>query len=56
MSKRVDESIDESILRRFGLVESMENDRFAKRAYVGKSDGIRSTFRKWKRWTDTVNN
>ena len=33
--KWVDERIDERILRWFGHVERMENDRFAKRAYVG---------------------
>ena len=33
--KRVDERIDECVLRRFGLVERIENKRTAKRIYVG---------------------
>ena len=35
MTKGVDEMIDEDILRWFGHVERMENDRIAKRVYVG---------------------
>ena len=34
--KGVGERIDESILRRFGHIERMENDRIAKRVYVGE--------------------
>ena len=41
--------IDEDVLPWFGHVERMENDRTAKRVYVGKSAG-----RKQKRWTGTV--
>ena len=33
--KRVDERIDECVLRWFGLVERIENKRTAKRIYVG---------------------
>ena len=32
----------------------MENDRIAKRVYVGECAGNRSVGRPWKRWTDTV--
>ena len=34
-TKRVDERIDEGVLRWFGHVERMENDGIAKRVYVG---------------------
>ena len=36
VTKGVDEKIDESVLRWFGHVERMENDRVAKRVYVGE--------------------
>ena len=32
----------------------MENDRIAKRVYVGECAGSRSVSRPWKRWTDTM--
>ena len=35
VTKRVDERIDEGILRWFGHVEGMENDRIVKRVSVG---------------------
>ena len=35
VAKCVDERIDEGVLRWFGHVERMENDRIAKRVYVG---------------------
>ena len=35
VTKGVDEKIDEGVLRWFGHVERMENDRIAKRVYVG---------------------
>ena len=50
----VDEKIDESVLRWFGHVERMENDRIAKRVYVGECAGSRSVGRPRKRWIDTV--
>ena len=34
MTKVVDEKIDEGVLRWFGNVKRMENDRIAKRVYV----------------------
>ena len=34
VTKGVDERIDEGVLRWFGHVERMENDRIAKRVYV----------------------
>ena len=52
--KEVDERIDVSVLQWFGHVERMENDRFAKRIYVGECAGSRSVDRPRKRWIDTV--
>ena len=54
MTKGVDEKIDEGVLRWFGHVERMENDRIAKRVYVGECAGSRSVGRPRKRWIDTV--
>ena len=51
---RVNEKIDDSVLRWFGHVESRENDRFAKRIYVGECAGNHSVSRPRKRWVDTV--
>ena len=53
VTKSVDEKI-EGILRWFGHVERMENDRIAKRVYVGECAGSRSVGRPRKRWIDTV--
>ena len=36
---RIDERIDEDVLHWFGHVERMENDKFAKRVYVGEYAG-----------------
>ena len=49
------ERIDEGILLWFGHVKRTENDRNAKRVYVGERAGSRSVGRPWKRWIDTVN-
>ena len=46
--------IDEGVLRWFGHVERMENDRIAKRAYVGEFGGSCSVGRPQKRWFDIV--
>ena len=54
MSKGVDERIDEGVLRWFGHVERMENDRIAKRSYVRECAGSRSVGRLQKRCIDTV--
>ena len=53
---RYDENIDEGVLRWFGHVERIGNDRIAKRVYVGECAGIRSVGRPRKRWTDAVMN
>ena len=53
--KRVDKRIEEGVLRWFGHMERMENDRIAKRIYVGKCAGSCSVSRLRKRWIDTVN-
>ena len=45
----VDEKIDEGVLRWFGRVERMENDRIAKRVYLGGCTGSHSVGRPWKR-------
>ena len=52
--KCVDEKIDEGVLRWFGHVERIENDRIAKRVYAGECAGSCSVGRLWKRWIDTV--
>ena len=38
----MDEKIDEGVLRWLGHVERMENDRIAKRVYVGECAGSHS--------------
>ena len=54
VTKGVDEWIDVGVLRWFGHVERMENDRTAKRVYLGECAGSRSVGRPWKRWIGTV--
>ena len=54
MTKGVDERIDEGVLRWFSYVERMENEKTAKRVYVGEFASSRSVGRPRKRWTDTV--
>ena len=49
-----DERIDKGVLRWFGHVERMENDKIAKRFYVGECGGSCSVARPRKRWIDTV--
>ena len=39
MTKGVDERIEEGVLQWFGPVLRMENDRIAKRVYVGECGG-----------------
>ena len=51
VTKGVNEKIDG---RWFGHMERMENDRIAKRVYVGECAGSRSVGRPRKWWTDTV--
>ena len=54
VTKGAGERIDESILQWFSHVERMENDRIAKRVYVGESAGSHSVGRPLKKWNDTV--
>ena len=54
MKKGLDERIGEGVLRWFGHVERIENDRIPKRVYVGESAGSRSVRRPRKRWIETV--
>ena len=54
LTKGVDERIDGGVLRWFGYVERIENDRIAKRVYVGECTGSLSVGRSRKRWIDTV--
>ena len=54
LTKVGDEKIDEGVLRWFGHVEGMENDRIAKRIYEGECAGSRSMGRPRKRWIDIV--
>ena len=48
------ENIDEGVLRWFGHMERMENERIAKRVYVGECAGSRSLDRPRKRWIDSA--
>ena len=50
----LDKRIDEGVLRWFGHVERMENDRTGKRVYVGVCVGNRSVGGPRKRWIDTI--
>ena len=54
VKKGLDEKIDEGVLRWFGHIERMENDRIAKRVCVGECASIRSVDRLWKRWVNTM--
>ena len=54
MTKVVDEKIDEGVLRWFGHVERVENDRIVRRVYLGECAGSRSVGRARKRWIGTV--
>ena len=54
VTKRLDERIDEGVLRWFGLVKRMEDDMIAKKVHVGECACSRSVGRPWKRWIDTV--
>ena len=49
VTNRVDERIDKNVVRWFCHVEIMENDRVAKRVYVGECAGSRSLSRPRKR-------
>ena len=49
VTKGVDERICEGVLRWFGHMETMENDRIAKRVYVGECAGSQSLDRVRKR-------
>ena len=51
--KRVEERIDKGVLLCFDHVEGMENDRIAKRVYVGECAGRCSVGRLRKSWIDT---
>ena len=55
VTKGVDEKSDEGVLRWFGHVERMENNRIAKRVYVGECVGSNSVAKPHKRWIDTMN-
>ena len=52
MTKGMDKKIAEVVLRWFGHVERMENNRIAKRVYLGKCAGSHLVGRSWK--IDTV--
>ena len=54
VAKGVDENVEEIVLRWFGHVERIENDRIAKRIYVGECAGSRAVGRPRKRSIDTV--
>ena len=52
--KGADERIDEGVLQWFAHVERMDNDRIAKKVYVGECVGSHSVGRLRKRWIDTM--
>ena len=54
MTNSVDEKIDEGVLRWFGHVERMGNNRIAKIVYVGECAGSHSVGRLQKRWIDPM--
>ena len=54
VTKGMDEKIDEGVLRWFGHVQRMENNKTAKRVCVGDCAGSLSVGRPMKRWIDTV--
>ena len=54
VTKGVDEMIDEGVPRWFGHVERMENNKMAKRVFVGDCACSRSVGKPRKRWIDTV--
>ena len=54
VTKGVDERIDEGVLRWFGPVERIKNDRIPKGIYTVECAGIRSVGRPRKRWINTV--
>ena len=56
VTKGVDERIDEGVLWWFGHVERMEEERIAKRVYVGECACSHSMDRPRKRGIDTMNN
>ena len=55
VTKGLSKMIGECVLRWFRDVERMENDRIAKRVYVGECDGSRSVGSPRERRNDTVN-
>ena len=46
--------VDERVLRWFGHIERMENDRTGKRVYVGECVGSHLVGRPLKRWIDSM--
>ena len=54
VKKWVEERIDKDVLQWFSHVKRMENDRIAKRVYVGESAGSHLVDRPWERWIDTM--
>ena len=54
MTRGLDERIDGGILRWFGHMERIENDRIPRRLYVGECAGSHSVGRPRKRWHETV--
>ena len=55
VTKEVDERIGQSVLRWFGHIERMGDDRITKRVYVEQCMSSRLVSRPLKRWTDSVN-
>ena len=54
MMKGIDKRIVEGVLWWLGHVERIENERIAKRLYIGECTGSCSVWRLWKSCIDTV--
>ena len=50
MKKGLDERINEGVFWWFSHVERRENDRIAKRVYIGECADSLSAGKPWKRW------
>ena len=55
VEKRVDKGTDLIILSWFGHIDRIENDKIAKKVYVGERVGRHLVGRLRKRWIDSVN-
>ena len=52
MTKGIEKRIEEGLCQWFSHVERMENDRIARKVFVGECSGCRSMNRPRKSWND----